>query len=614
MPMDKPVTRRLFAIRKDLLHSDSLLAVPIFIVVGVFLVSLVISVWNNIMFQRDVREKACVHKARAIGSVLAKAAEGLMAGNELSSLRRVVVEAGVEHDLTSCRVLLPDGGVLADANPTNITTVALPSSWEGVAELGDETFTDNAATLTFPLQVPGRGNATLEVVAGLENQRAAGFAPPTAQMTIACLALATMLLVHRHARFRLKAISAIHEVLWAVRDGQPDVSTLELDPKLGQEAIAWNKLLDSKQSERVGSAIQRVREVVHDRSESDGVFFAAFDAFPYGLLLVDAEMQAQQANGAAGVLLRTERSQLLGAEVSCAITEEAVLAGIRRAVADPAATRAVVEVEQGGSIAAGVLRFTISPIRTDHSGLALVTIEDVTQQRVAEMAMNSFLAKAAHELRTPLTNIRLYVEDALERVEHDAVATSKCLNIINDESQRLDRTVSEILSVSEIEAGSFDVKRDDVHLDVMLEQVKADHEPQAKEKRITLEFDLPPKLPVAKADHNKIALVLHNLMGNALKYTLPDGHIVVSANAVGDRIIVTVTDTGLGIAAEEFERVFDKFYRSKNPATAGIKGSGLGLAIAREVARLHGGDITVESELGKGSTFTLTLPIGEETT
>jgi signal transduction histidine kinase len=244
--------------------------------------------------------------------------------------------------------------------------------------------------------------------------------------------------------------------------------------------------------------------------------------------------------------------------------------------------------------------------------LGLVTIEDVTQQRVAEAAMNSFLAKAAHELRTPLTNIRLFVEEALEHCERDPAGTSRCLNIMNEEAQRLDRTVSEILSVSQIEAGSFELKRDDVSVAALLTQLKADHEAQARERRITLEFDQPPKLPVIQADRDKIALALHNLVGNALKYTLEGGRVTVVTTVENGRLTVAVTDTGIGIGPDECERVFDKFYRSKNPLAANVKGSGLGLPIAREVARLHGGDVTLESQLGKGSTFTLTVPIGEE--
>jgi len=244
-----------------------------------------------------------------------------------------------------------------------------------------------------------------------------------------------------------------------------------------------------------------------------------------------------------------------------------VVADIRAATQNLGAKRVAIELEHSGSAAAGVLRLTLCPVSHDDSRSVLVAIEDVTQQRVAQASMNSFLAKAAHELRTPLTNVRLFVEDALEHCERDLAATSKCLNVINDE---------------------------------------------ALDKQIALDFELPPKLPVLQADRDKIALVLHNLVGNALKYTLEKGRVTVTAAVEKGQLSVGVSDTGIGIDPDEIERVFEKFYRSKDPQANRVKGSGLGLAISREVARLHGGDITVTSEPGKGSTFTFVLPVGEE--
>jgi len=613
MATDKSAARQAFAARSELLRGDSLFAVLVFAVVAVFLFTLITSVWRNLAFSKDVRQKAGVQNAKVVAGVLATTAEALITTDELSTLRRVLAEAGLEHDLRWCRVVLPDGGIVADAKPADITVVKLPTSWEGQAAVASHEFSDGVAKFTFPLTISGRGEATLEVAAEIGGRLDAGLAPQTAQMAIACLALASMLLVHRHARFRLKAIGTIHEILLAVggKDGNADFSMLELDPKLGREAVAWNKLLSERHSTQIEQAIEQVRETLHDRPQAADEVATAFDVAPFGLLLVDDRMKVTRANGAAAVLLRAERDGMVRCDVAQVIEHERIVAEIRAATRDAASKRAVIEAEHNGSVVAGVLRFTICPVRHDGAHFALVAIEDVTQQRVAQEAMNSFLAKAAHELRTPLTNVRLFVEDALEQCERDVVATSKCLNVINDEAQRLERTVSEILSVSEIEAGSFGLKHDDVRVDVLLQQLKADHEAQARAKRIEIVFELPPKLPVIQGDRDKIALVLHNLLGNALKYTLEGGRVVVTAAVEKGRINVGVSDTGIGITADEVERVFDKFYRSKDRQANAVTGSGLGLAISREVARLHGGDITLESQHGEGSTFTLTLPAAE---
>jgi signal transduction histidine kinase len=611
MQSERPVVTKLSAVRKDVLRGDSLFAVTIFTVVAVFLFNLVASLWHNVAFEKGVKEKASVQRVKAVGGMLAKAAETLIAANELSMLRRTVAETGVEYDLHGCRIILPAGEVLADADPGGITLIELPPSWEDRPGKYSERFSRTGAQFAFPLSVPGRGSAILEVAAQVDDSMEA-LAPQTAQMAIACLALASMLLVHRHSRFRLKAIGAIHEILLAVKDGNTDFATLELDPSLGSEAVAWNRLLGERQNMQIRTAIAQVKEAVHDQAETGPTLRAVFDTAPYGLVLVNENLTIEHANAAAAVFLQTERDQLIHADLPTAIADPRMIAAVREATRNPAAKRITIEVEQGPSETAAVLRFVISSIRHEDSQVGLITIEDITQQRVATAAMNSFLARATHELRTPLTNIRLFVEEALEHCEKDPIATSKALNIINDETQRLDRTVAEVLSVSQIEAGSFEAKRDDVHLDKLLWQIQADHEAQAKEKRITLEFDLPPKLPVLQADRDKIALALHNLVGNALKYTLEGGRILVTAAVEKGQVNIAVSDTGLGIALDEVEKVFEKFYRSKDPQAAKVTGSGLGLPIAREVARLHGGDVTLESELGKGSTFTLTLPIAAE--
>lgn len=224
-------------------------------------------------------------------------------------------------------------------------------------------------------------------------------------------------------------------------------------------------------------------------------------------------------------------------------------------------------------------------------------------------ARHAFVAQATHELRTPLTNIRLYVETAIEDGETDPSIRATALNVINADARRLERIVGEMLSVAEIEAGAFKLNVDDVRLEQLLDDLKRDYDQPAREKRVTLTFLLPPKLPVLQGDRDKVAVALHNLVGNALKYTPAGGGVTVRVEADDKQFSVAVADTGIGIAADDCERIFERFYRANDGRVAKITGTGLGLTIDREVARLHGGDITVESQLNKGSTFRLALPM-----
>ena len=404
MQTDRPVLNKLFAVRRDMLRGDSLFAVIIFAVVALFLFNLVASVWRNIVFQQDIEEKASVRQTKAVGGVLAKAVESLMDANQLSTLRRTVAETALEHGLRTCRILLPNGAILADANPASITLIDLPPSWDGAASAYTEEFARRSARFSYPLTIPGRGSATLRIAAGVDDRLDASLVPQTSQMAVACLALASMLLVQRHARFRLKAIGAIHEVLLAVREDGADISTLELDPKLGLEAVAWNKLLGERQTTQIRTAIRQVKDTAHDKSESAEGLEAAFDAVPYGLALVNGKTEIEHVNGAAAVFLQAERSSLLHTPIATAIKDPQVVAAVRAVAENPGSKRVALVVEAQNLAS---LRFTIAPIRHAEAHFALMTIEDVTQQRVAVAAMNSFLARAAHELRTPLTNIRL---------------------------------------------------------------------------------------------------------------------------------------------------------------------------------------------------------------
>ncbi|MCA9299265.1 MAG: hypothetical protein KDA28_09375, partial [Phycisphaerales bacterium] len=286
------------------------------------------------------------------------------------------------------------------------------------------------------------------------------------------------------------------------------------------------------------------------------------------------------------------------------LSHEDVREAIRRAVTRGASGRQAVEV--ANEDASTVLRFGIRPMRNTEG--ALVLIEDVTQQRIADEARNGFVAQATHELRTPLTNIRLYLEEAIDAPEDDVRARTRAFDVIGDECRRLERIVTDMLSASEIEAGALSIRPGDVRLDAVFEDLEKDYAAQAREKEIILSFDLPPKLPVIQGDRDKLVMALHNIIGNALKYTPTGGEVTVGVNYDNDMLQVDVKDSGIGIDDEDAAHIFDKFYRARDKRIAHVTGTGLGLAIAREVIRLHGGDITVQSELNKGSTFSMLVP------
>ena len=596
----------------NVLGKDSVISVFIFVVVAVFVASIGAFFWHDVRVKRTLREQAAIHNIRSVGGVLAETAEALLAADELSTLRRIVMETGSRHNLKSCRVSLPDGAILADAAVSRIDASELPESWSSGATEYSERRTENEIFLSYPLHIPGRGTASLELASSIDNLPQGYSEPLPIDMAMAGVALIAILLVHRHSRRSLKAITAIRETLLEANKSDVEISTLQVDPELGDEAIAWNRLLFEQEQHDTHGLMARISESVEAGAAGGMTVAGVCGGLPHGVIIIGENTEIEYANGAAAVLFQTNRSDFEGSELKSLVCDERLSGMMHSALSGSATRSATTEVIREGSTSAGVLKFTVCPLVQRGRSRAVIMVEDVSQQKVAQEARNSFLAHATHELRTPLTNIQLYVESALETCETDPATTAGHLDVINRECRRLGRTVSEILSASQIEAGSLDLDRDDVRMDDLFAGVQADYEAYAMEKQIDLKFDLPPKLPVLQADRDQILLALHNILGNAIKYTPHGGRVSVGVRVEEDKIEIEVRDTGIGIGVEDLDRIFERFYRAQDERLDKIVGSGLGLSIAREVVRLHSGDIHVESELNKGSTFTLILPISEE--
>ena len=430
--------------------------------------------------------------------------------------------------------------------------------------------------------------------------------------TLACVAVGFMAAatLTRLLLKRLHAQRLIDEALASWSDGEPDPDALTITATHAGRVDAWNRLVVELTQRPAGSEPLGRADATPVATPAAADPSGVLNLLPFGVLVVNAEGLVVTANGAAGRMLRRGRDRLLDAPIHKLIDAEAFTALWSKSQ-EPAGRRgghAEFTLHPGDEQQA-TARVTVRPMAPTDRSDTLVLLEDMTQQRAADRSRHLFVAQATHELRTPLTNIGLYVERAIDLAEDDAADRAECLNVINDEVLRLNRLVGEVLSVSEIEAGSLSIRRDDVKLDPLIDDLRETFTRQAQKKEITLDFDLPPKLPTLQGDRDKIALALHNLLGNAIKYTPAGGEVTVTAAEAGGSIELSVTDTGIGIGADDLPRVFDKFYRANDERLVGTEGSGLGLALAREVIRLHQGDITVESTLNEGSTFTLTLPV-----
>jgi two-component system, OmpR family, phosphate regulon sensor histidine kinase PhoR len=240
------------------------------------------------------------------------------------------------------------------------------------------------------------------------------------------------------------------------------------------------------------------------------------------------------------------------------------------------------------------------------TGRIVVTLTDITQRRRLEVLRRDFAANASHELKTPVAAVRALAETLLTALPDDPEAGRRFAERIGREAERLDVLTRDLLDLSRVERGTLDVEP--VDLVGLAKEVLGGYGDLAEERRIKLRSELQPQVSM-RGDRAQLGLLLSNLLDNALRFTPAKGTVCVRLDATESRAVIQVSDTGQGIPAGELPRVFERFYRVDKARARQTGGTGLGLAIVRHVAEAHGGAVRVDSELGRGSTFTVTLPV-----
>ena len=253
----------------------------------------------------------------------------------------------------------------------------------------------------------------------------------------------------------------------------------------------------------------------------------------------------------------------------------------------------------------GILVVVLVALLATGTVLALVFVR---REAALSTLQADFVSKVSHELRTPLTSIRMFVETLqLKRVSSPAEVDA-CFDVLNRETARLTRRIERLLDWGRMEAGKrvYQTHLESVRdvVDAAMQEFDANHVGRAE----VVGLDIAPDLPMLKVDRGAFVDALVNLLTNAYKYSPERGKIRLRARADERHVRISVIDQGIGIARREHRRIFDKFYRANELLSSDVEGSGLGLAIVRHVVQAHGGRVELESELGKGSTFTLLVP------
>lgn len=429
---------------------------------------------------------------------------------------------------------------------------------------------------------------------------------------VAAVALAAHVVLYRRIRRQTFPLTAIQQNIESYASGvEKQFAALALSDTLGQVARGWNVLI--AEMAQLQAALPRGGQVsgsaALQRFETRSLRHI-LDRLPVGILRVAANRTVGYANPAARRMLQIDAAsagQALAEVLGDAETTEMLSLQTSAAATKP------IDRKRGGDESAPTLRYFVLPLADEGSGgETVLTIEDVSHRQEAEKARDNFLYHVTHELRTPLTNIQAYAETLTKPAFDDEQTRRECYNVIVSETRRLSRLVEDILSISQLEVGSARFEVGELDLVRLLRQMVQDNLGGADSKKIELSLKVPPKAPKIRGDKIRMSVLLNNLIGNAVKYTPSGGRVNVTLELANRSASIAVSDTGIGIAEADQARVFEKFYRAASDEVQQESGTGLGLAIAREVARLHGGDIHVQSELGKGSMFTIELPLPED--
>src|SRR5437016_5546030 len=219
----------------------------------------------------------------------------------------------------------------------------------------------------------------------------------------------------------------------------------------------------------------------------------------------------------------------------------------------------------------------------------LVLFHDVTEIKKVDQVRRDFVANISHELRTPLSILRGYIETLLDSPEVSREELSRILGVMERHSKRLDSLAEDLLTLAQLESANPNLQRDDVDLSSFFEELIRDWEKKLANKQLKVIVDVPPDLPMIRADRVRLQEALHNLIDNAVKYAGEEGEIRLTARRCDEEIVLSVSDNGIGISKEDLPRIFERFYRADKARTGeNIRGTGLGLAIVKHVAQLNG--------------------------
>ncbi len=335
-----------------------------------------------------------------------------------------------------------------------------------------------------------------------------------------------------------------------------------------------------------------------------------------GVLILDSAQRIQVFNRALSRLTGWDASEALGRHHDEVIRwahletnrdlSDAVAGGWPLPAARPVYVEGDLRRKNGGTVSVGLI---YAPLFGQDRRLVniIANVRDITRFREADEIKSTFVSVVSHELKTPVALIQGYAETLLRKdARWDPRTRQESLEVILEEADRLHHLIDNLLDASRLEAGKLPLEEEPVAVDALAERVAERFRTQTDAHQIDVKF--PSDFPVVAGDPARLEQVLNNLLSNAIKYSPKGGRIRLAGRATDERIIITVTDEGVGIPFEEQPHIFESFFRGSREYQQQTSGAGLGLYLAKAIVEAHGGQIWVESDPGEGAAFSFDLP------
>ena len=429
----------------------------------------------------------------------------------------------------------------------------------------------------------------------------------TALVGLAALCVALVLSVVVAGRIA-RPLTRITEASQRISDGDYAVEVpVEAGGELGLLAEKFNHM-----AARLAHYQQiNVDQVISEKNKSEAILSSIEDA----VVVFDTALNVASLNVAARRVLATDLHDPSRLRCSDLLPEPRVCAAIQAAVSSGTPPKVPEEeriVTLSGAEGPGMFLFSVTSVRGRDGGLVgvVLVLRDVTRLMEVERLKSEFVMAASHELKNPLTSLGMSVDLLLEKARRDGGdgASLTLLEAAHEDLQRMKALVSNLLELARLEDGRVELEIERAPVRTLVQRVEEVFRSQVELKGVHLDSVIGDAVPEVRADANKAAWVLTNLVSNALRYVSEGGAITLKADRFGRFVHLSVVDDGPGIPLEYQSRIFEKFFKvgGREPG-----GTGLGLAICKEIVRAHGGTIWVESIPGNGSTFTFTLPVAQ---